>query len=192
MRSPLYSKKSLLDIGAAGPLAGVVVAIPAVIIGLRLSEVRAISQLQGGLSLGSSLLFSFLSRISIGVVPDNYDIILHPIAFAGWIGLLVTMLNLLPVGQLDGGHVAYAVLGRAQHRMSSYIILPILFFLGIKAWQGWLIWCLLLLFVMGTKHPPTMDDHLPLDTGRKLIGWVALVLFVLTFTPVPFTFTFIE
>jgi membrane-associated protease RseP (regulator of RpoE activity) len=100
------------------------------------------------------------------------------------------MLNLLPVGQLDGGHVAYAVLGRDQHRISSYIILPILFFLGIKAWQGWLIWCLLLLFLMGTKHPPTMDDHVPLDAGRKLIGWIALILFVLTFTPVPFAFNF--
>jgi membrane-associated protease RseP (regulator of RpoE activity) len=190
MRSPLHSKKSLLDIGAAGPLAGVVVAVPAVIIGLRLSEIQPVSDLKGGLSLGSSLLFSFLSKISIGVVPDNYDIVLHPIAFAGWIGLLVTMLNLLPVGQLDGGHVAYAVLGRQRHRMASYIVLPILFFLGIKAWQGWLIWCLLLLFLMGTKHPPTIDDHVPLDSGRKLIGWIALILFVLTFTPVPFSFNF--
>ncbi len=190
MRSPLYSKKSLLDIGAAGPLAGVVVAIPAVIIGLRLSEIQPVSQLQGGISLGSSLLFSFLSRFAVGNIPDNYDIILHPMAFAGWIGLLVTMLNLLPVGQLDGGHVAYAVLGRQRHRMASYVILPILFILGIRAWQGWLIWCVLLLFVMGTKHPPTMDDYLPLDPRRKFIGWLALVLFVLTFTPVPFSFTF--
>jgi membrane-associated protease RseP (regulator of RpoE activity) len=192
MRSPLYSKRALLDIGAAGPLAGVMVAIPAVIIGLRLSEIRAVSNLKGGLSLGSSLLFSFLSRVSVGVVPDNHDILLHPIAFAGWIGLLVTMLNLLPVGQLDGGHVAYAVLGRQRHRMTSYVMLPILFILGIEAWQGWLVWCVLLLFVMGTKHPPTMDDHLSLDKGRKLIGWTALVLFILTFTPVPFVFNFIE
>jgi membrane-associated protease RseP (regulator of RpoE activity) len=191
MRSPLYSKRALLDVGAAGPLAGVIVAIPAVIVGLQLSEIRPLSQLpEGGISLGSSLLFSLLSRLVIGVVPDNYDILLHPVAFAGWIGLLVTMLNLLPVGQLDGGHVAYAVLGQQWHRISSYLMLPILFILGIKAWEGWLVWCVLLIFVTGTKHPPTMDDYLPLDPGRKLIGWLALLLFILTFTPAPFMFKF--
>ena len=112
MRSPLYSKRSLLDIGAAGPLAGVVVAIPATMIGLYFSEIKPIAGMQGGISLGSSLLFSFLSRITIGVVPEHYDIFLHPMAFAGWIGLLVTMLNLIPVGQLDGGHIAYAIFGQ--------------------------------------------------------------------------------
>lgn len=192
MRSPLYSKKSLLDIGATGPLAGVVVAIPAVIIGLQRSEIRPVSGIESGIGLGESLLFSFLSRISIGTVPEGYDIILHPVAFAGWIGLLVTMLNLLPVGQLDGGHVAYAVLGREWHRRAVYVVLPVLFILGIQAWQGWLIWCLLLLFVMGTKHPPTMDDHRPLDPRRKLIGWIALILFVLTFTPAPFSINLFE
>jgi membrane-associated protease RseP (regulator of RpoE activity) len=186
MRSPVYSKRALLDIGAAGPLAGVIVAIPAIIIGLQLSEIRPIAGLGGGISLGSSLLFSFLARISVGVVPENYDLVLHSTAFAGWIGLLVTMLNLLPVGQLDGGHIAYAVLGPQWHRRASAFILPALFVLGLVGWKGWVIWCVLLFFVMGTKHPPTMDDHRPLNTERKVIGWIALVLFVLTFTPVPF------
>ena len=192
MKSPLYSKKSLLDIGATGPLAGVVIAIPAVIVGLRLSDIRPMSGLQGGISLGSSLLFSLLSRISVGVVPEEFDIVLHPVAFAGWIGLLVTMLNLLPVGQLDGGHVAYALLGKKWHRRAGYAVLPILFLLGIRAWQGWLIWSLLLLFVMGVKHPPTMDDGYPLDRQRKIIGWIALGLFILTFTPAPFMINFFE
>ncbi len=190
MRSPLHSKRALLDIGAAGPLAGVVVAIPAIVIGLQLSEIRPITGTHGGISLGSSLLFSFLARISVGVVPDNYDIFLHPIAFAGWIGTLVTMLNLLPVGQLDGGHIAYAVLGKHIHRLASYIILPLLFVLGVAAWKGWLVWCLLLFFLMGTKHPPTRDEYLPLNRGRKVIGWIALLLFILTFTPVPFHISF--
>lgn len=188
MRSPMYSKRSLLDIGAAGPLAGVIVAIPATIIGLLLSEVRSVSGIQGGISLGSSLLFSFLARIFIGVIPENYDIFLHPMAFAGWIGLLVTMLNLIPIGQLDGGHIAYAVLGERWHRLAARIILPLLLLLGIIAWKGWLVWCVLLFFVMGTKHPPTIDDHIPLDNNRKVIGWISLVLFVLTFTPNPFQF----
>ncbi len=190
MRSPLYSKRSLLDIGAAGPIAGVLVAIPATVIGLYLSEIKTTVGMQGGISLGSSLLFSFLSRITIGVVPEQHDIFLHPMAFAGWIGLLVTMLNLLPVGQLDGGHIAYAILGRKYHYLLSYIILPVMLILGIVAWQGWLLWCVLLLFVIGRKHPPTMDDYRPLDTTRKVIGWIALALFVLTFTPNPFQVSF--
>jgi membrane-associated protease RseP (regulator of RpoE activity) len=130
--------------------------------------------------------------MSVGVVPEEYDIVLHPVAFAGWIGLLVTMLNLLPVGQLDGGHVAYALLGKQWHRRAGYTVLPILFLLGIRAWQGWLVWCILLLFVMGVKHPPTMDDVYPLDIQRKIIGWVALGLFLLTFTPAPFAINFFE
>ena len=190
MKSPLYSKRSLLDVGAAGPLAGVAIAIPAILIGLRLSEIRLVAGMKGGIGLGSSLLFELLSRIAVGVVPDNYDIVLHPIAFAGWIGLVVTMLNLLPIGQLDGGHIAYALFGRQWHRLLSYLVLPVLFVLGVKGWEGWLIWCVLSLFVMGTKHPPTLDDHLPLDKNRQLIGGLALVIFILTFTPVPFTFDF--
>jgi membrane-associated protease RseP (regulator of RpoE activity) len=226
MRSPLYSKKSLFDIGVTGPLAGVVVAVPAIIFGLRLSEIRAVSELRGGLALGSSLLFSFLSKITVGNVPDNHDIILHPIAFAGWFGLLVTMFNLLPVGQLDGGHIAYAVLGHYWHRKIASAILPLLLFLGILpipqilfmliipsgmrdlewvlyvqqwlewlagyGWIGWLIWYVLLRSVIKVVHPPTIDDALPLGKGRKLIGWIALVLFVLTFTPVPLRFIFME
>lgn len=190
MRSPLRSKRALLDIGAAGPLAGIIIAIPATIIGLQLSEIRPVTGVQGGISLGSSLLFSFLARVSVGVVPDNYDIFLHPMAFAGWIGMLVTMLNLLPVGQLDGGHIAYAVLGKHLHHVASYIILPLLFVLGIIAWKGWLIWSALLFFVMGTQHPPTMDEYLPLNIERKVIGWIALTVFILTFTPIPFQISF--
>jgi membrane-associated protease RseP (regulator of RpoE activity) len=226
MRSPLHSKKALFDIGITGPFAGIVVAIPATIIGLRLSEIRAVSQLQGGLSLGSSLLFSFLSNISVGVVPGNYDIILHPVAFAGWLGLLITMFNLLPVGQLDGGHISYAVLGSHHHRKIASVILPLLLIIGSLpvplllseliippamerfwwilyaqewlewlasyGWIGWLVWYMILRFVIKPVHPPTMDDHVSLGKGRKLIGWTALTLFVLTFTPVPFAFNLIE
>ena len=130
MRSPVSTKRALFDIGVAGPLSGVIVAIPAIIVGLRLSEIRAVSELKGGLTLGSSLLFSLLSRVSVGSVPDGYDIVLHSVAFAGWIGLLVTMINLLPVGQLDGGHVTYAVLGRGWHAKIASGILPLLLVIG--------------------------------------------------------------
>jgi membrane-associated protease RseP (regulator of RpoE activity) len=130
MRSPVSSKRALFDIGVAGPLSGVLVAIPAIVVGLRLSEVRVASELTGGLHLGSSLLFLLLSRISVGLVPEGHDIVLHSIAFAGWIGLLVTMINLLPVGQLDGGHVTYAVFGRRWHAKIVSVILPLLLIIG--------------------------------------------------------------
>ena len=118
MRSLVRDRRMLMDVGAAGPLVGVVVAIPLLIAGLRLSEVKLI-QGEAGMNLGSSLLLSLLSRIVVGPLPEGYDIVIHPVGFAGWIGLLVTALNLLPVGQLDGGHVAYALFGEWQNRISK-------------------------------------------------------------------------
>jgi membrane-associated protease RseP (regulator of RpoE activity) len=186
MRAPVKDKNSLFDIGVAGPLAGVLVAIPVLIIGLKLSEVKFIdiSPEKCGLSLGSSLLFELLSKLILGELPENYNIILHPIAFAGWIGLLVTALNLIPVGQLDGGHIAYAVFGERAEKISK-VVLIILLVLGLFGWPGWLVWAALLL-IMRLKHPPPLDFWTPLDKKRKALGWVTLAIFISTFTPVPF------
>lgn len=183
MRSPLLDRKALLDIGASGPLVGVAISIPFLIAGLRLSEVTMAAE-PGGAVLGSSILFSVLAKLTLGSLPENCDILIHPMGFAGWIGLLVTSLNLLPVGQLDGGHVAYAVLGEKQNRL-SVIIVFFLFVLGFLGWKGWFIWGSLLL-IMGLRHPRPLDIWTPLDMKRKIIGWVTLVIFVLTFTPMPF------
>jgi membrane-associated protease RseP (regulator of RpoE activity) len=105
-------------------------------------------------------------------------------AFSGWIGLLVTAINLIPVGQLDGGHVAYAVLGRKQHILSKLMVLSMVI-MGLTGWSGWLIWAALLM-IMGLQHPPVVYDWIPLDEKRMVIGWITLTDFVLTFTPVPF------
>lgn len=183
MKSPILDRRTLLDIGVAGPLAGFVVAVPVLLVGLMLSEMR-VSVAETGLELGNSILFSFLSWIVFGSLPDQIDIVLHPIAFSGWIGLLVTCFNLLPVGQLDGGHIAYAVFGRRQATLAKFMIL-ILLILGLTGWMGWLIWALILLF-MKLPHPPVVYDWIPLDGKRRIIGWIAMSLFVLTFTPVPF------
>jgi membrane-associated protease RseP (regulator of RpoE activity) len=183
MKSPIMDRRTLLDIGVAGPLAGVVVAIPALFIGLSLSEIVP-SVPEEGISLGTSLLFSLVVRIVNGAMPAEVNLILHPIAFAGWIGLLVTSLNLLPVGQLDGGHVAYAVLGKKQQVVAKALLIA-LFFLGVFGWMGWLVWGGILL-VMGINHPPVVYDWIPLDFRRKIVGWLALVLFLMTFTPAPF------
>lgn len=189
MRSPVSSKRALFDIGVAGPLSGVVVAIPAIIIGLRLSEIRAVSDLDGGLHLGSSLLFLLLARIAVGIIPKGHDIVLHSVAFAGWIGLLVTMLNLLPVGQLDGGHVTYAVLGRRWHAKIVSGILPLLLLLGCLP-----IPHLLLEMAIGANGNTayhwisTFRDILEGMAGYGWIGWLlwyALLRYVIKVTHPP-------
>lgn len=184
MRSPVRDQRMLLDVGAAGPLVGVAVCIPFLILGLRFSEVKLI-QGPAGMTLGSSLLLSLMSWLVLGPIPKGYDIVIHPVGFAGWIGLLVTSLNLLPIGQLDGGHVAYALLGERQNKISKYVFLAILA-LGIFGWQGWLLWSLLL-FIMGFRHPPPLHWWVSLDRKRKVIGWLTVAIFILTFIPVPFS-----
>lgn len=183
MRSPVRDRRMLLDVGATGPLVGLAVAIPFLILGLKLSEVKVIPE-QMGTSLGSSLILSFLTWLVMGPIPEGYDVVIHPIGFAGWIGLLVTSLNLLPIGQLDGGHVAYALWGERQNRMSKYVFLALLA-LGIFGWSGWLFWAFLL-YIMGFRHPPLVEWWIPLDPARKFIGRVTVVIFFLTFIPIPF------
>ena len=184
MRSPARDPKMLLDIGAAGPLVGVVVSVPLVALGLSLSEVKQIEG-QVGTSLGDSILLWLISRVVVGPIPPGYDVVIHPVGFAGWIGLLVTSLNLLPVGQLDGGHVVYALLGERQNRISKLVFVGLLA-LGVLGWEGWLVWGVLLL-IMGFRHPPPVEWWVPLDRKRKVIGWLTIAVFILTFIPVPFS-----
>lgn len=184
MRSPINNRKILLDIGVAGPLTGVVVAVPLLVLGFHLSEVKSI-QGHSGAMLGSSLLLSLINWLMVGPLPEGYDIIIHPVGFAGWIGLLITSLNLLPVGQLDGGHVAYALLGEIQNKISK-IVFAALIVLGVFGWYGWLFWGVLLYF-LGFRHPPPLEGWIPLGPGRKAIGWLALAILILTFIPVPFS-----
>lgn len=180
-------RQVLFDIGVAGPVAGLVLAIPACLIGLKLSHVVDVSAMAGGTEkLGSSLLFQWFSDLIFGKLPPGRDVLLHPIAFAGWAGLFVTSLNLLPVGQLDGGHVMYALLGRRAHLVS------ILFALGFLAMalvvnRSWLLMAALIL-AFGLRHPPTGDDTRPISPGRRRLGIALLILFFLTFTPKPFQF----
>ncbi len=182
-RSPIMDKRALLDIGATGPLAGFITSIIVTIIGLNFSTIITIPEEKEVLGLGSSLIFSILSYLVIGHVPEGQDILLHPIAFAGWIGFFITSLNLLPIGQLDGGHIVYAVFGR-WHRLISITMIAILTVFGVFTWQGWLFWAVLVT-ILGIKHPPLMDGQIALDRRRKIIGWLSLTVFVLTFIPLP-------
>ncbi|OGW45889.1 MAG: hypothetical protein A2Y66_08295 [Nitrospirae bacterium RBG_13_41_22] len=184
MKSPIMTRKALVDIGASGPIAGFIISVIVSMIGLSLSKVVAIGETKGALGLGDSLLFSFLSDMILNYQPGFQDIALHPVAFAGWIGLFVTSLNLIPIGQLDGGHIAYALLGE-KHFLLSNILVATMVLLGLLLWEGWTIWAVLLI-ILGLRHPPVLQWEVPLDTKRRFIGWVSLTIFVFTFIPVPF------
>lgn len=187
MQSSPSDRRSLFDVGASGPLAGLVVAVPAVIVGLHFSTVSPPGSATGGITLGSSLLLSLLTWLTLGLLPDEANIIMHPVGFAGWIGLFVTSINLLPIGQLDGGHVAYALFGRKQIWVSRAAVISILALGLMRWWDGWLIWGILLL-LLGLGHPPPLEQGMPLDMKRKRLGWAVLIVLVMTFTPVPFSF----
>ena len=185
MKSPINTRNALMDIGASGPIAGFIVALIATVIGLFLSKVVPVNKVEGMITLGDSLLFKALTRLIVGSVPDGYDVILHPVAFAGWIGLFVTALNLIPIGQLDGGHIVYALIGERHARLSK-VLIGVMVGLGLLLWEGWLVWAVLLI-VLGSKHPPIIYSDFPLDQQRRRIGWLAVAIFVLTFIPVPIT-----
>jgi membrane-associated protease RseP (regulator of RpoE activity) len=185
MRGPILNRRALFDIGVAGPLAGFAVAVLALIVGLYLSTVVDRTS-TFGLQLGEPLLLKFMAWMIIGPLPVQADVLLHPIAFAAWFGLFVTSLNLIPIGQLDGGHVAYALWGNRQRTM-AFAVIPMLILLGFVGWPGWFIWAFMA-GVWGLAHPPVVDPHIPLGRGRILVGWIAFAVFVLTFAPVPFSF----
>ncbi|GMR04286.1 MAG: site-2 protease family protein [Thermodesulfobacteriota bacterium] len=184
IKSSITTKNALVDIGAAGPLAGFVVAVFVTAIGLKFSTVLPRFYTGPTLELGSSLLFGGLSYLIVGSVPRGFDVMLHPVAFAGWIGFFVTAMNLLPIGQLDGGHILYALLGR-RHRIFSILMVTTMVALGFLTWPGWFIWAALI-YLIGLWHPPVDDYYVPMDRRRKLTSICALIVFVLTFIPMPF------
>ncbi|MGD9763575.1 MAG: site-2 protease family protein [Candidatus Binatia bacterium] len=189
MRSLPRTRRALFDIGAAGPWGGIAVAVPALILGLSLSEVQVVGEPpMAGWMLGDSLLFRALVWLTCGVSTHDATIVLHPIALAGWVGLFVTALNLMPVGQLDGGHVVYAALGERWHRWISLGTVGALLFLGVSAAPSWLLWATLLA-VLGVRHPRLPDGLTALDRPRRWGVAATLLLFALTFMPDPISFS---
>lgn len=190
IESPIPDRRSLLEIGIAGPLAGFLVALPLAVAGLRLSHVAAHTAAAAGpsggmgIGLGDSLLFALLERLVLGPLPPSASLVLHPVAFAAWIGFFVTAINLLPVGQLDGGHVLYALAGSRQEGISRAILL-VLAFLGFL-WWGWFLWGGLLL-LLGPRHPPVLEEGSTLAWRERVLGGVGALLLLLTLAPAPFT-----
>jgi len=186
IREPIPAKRMLFDIGIAGPIAGFVVAVPALFIGLAMSHVVRIPPHFTGAELGEPLLFKLASWLVWGNPPRGYSINMHPVAFAAWFGLLATALNLFPIGQLDGGHISYSVLGRKSSNVTLTMIAAAIVLTYYSA--SWLVWTglmLVMLAVFGRHHPPVPDEDVPLDRTRMILALVALGMFVLCFTPAP-------
>lgn len=211
MKGVPKNKRILFDIGVAGPLAGMLVAIPVLFVGLRLSSLGSIDASPGSFIEGNSLMYLFAKfavfgkflpePASFGNMPPflywlryfftgqpspigGTDVFIHPVAFAGWAGLLVTALNLVPAGTLDGGHVVYSLFGQKARKAFPYLIV-LMAVLGFF-WSGWWLWAFIL-FWLGRVNAETLDQITPLDSNRRMVAILVIVLFVLVFTPVPFS-----
>jgi membrane-associated protease RseP (regulator of RpoE activity) len=187
-RSPIPHRRALLYIGAFGPIPGFIVSLAAAIIGIYLSEVRPLPAPTGDMLMpiyGDSMLFALLVKLMHGSIPAGHDIFLSPYAWAGWIGLLITSLNLMPIGQLDGSHILYALIGNKQ-RMAGWGFFGGLIVMAI-IWQGWIVWIGLTLLVLMVAHPEVPESG-KLSGAEKVIGWLCMAILVLTFVPVPVKF----
>ncbi len=187
IRQPIPTKRMLFDIGVAGPIAGFVVAVPALFVGIGLSRVvPAQEATEFTVFLGEPLLFRFAAWAVWGTAVEGATLNVHPMGFAAWVGLLATALNLFPIGQLDGGHISYAVFG-ARSTLVTLASAAVLFALAFHS-PSWIVWAVLMvvmLVALGPRHPRTLDHDVPIDRTRMLVAAFALVIFVLCFTPAP-------
>jgi membrane-associated protease RseP (regulator of RpoE activity) len=202
MRSPARDRNSLFDIAAAGPLAGLAVAFPAIVVGLAWSNVVPAPP-EGYAAFGNSLLTWALAYVRFGPIPPGYMLFTHPMADAAWAGFLVTALNLFPVGQLDGGRIAYALFGRHHRAIGKATVAALLLFgVGAFLWSlastdgdvvlavvsslNWFVWAGLISLLVGFHHTPPLDDLSPISPGRRVVGVVCLLLLVLMLPPFVF------
>ena len=213
IKSQITSKKALFDIGVAGPIFGIIATVPILFIGLKLSQVVPLADFENSsaIGLGSSLIFTFFVEVIFGNIKEGYDLLLHPVAFAGWIGLFVTALNLIPSGQLDGGHLVYSIFSKKVHSLISNISIVFLILLGVgtepfvelleavsvdisglnkslifEGWLGWLFWAFILK-ILGTNHPPTMYEENDIGGKRKVVAVLTLLVFIGCFMLFPFS-----
>jgi membrane-associated protease RseP (regulator of RpoE activity) len=191
MRSPPASRKALFDVAVAGPLAGLVIAVPALLLGLRFSTITAGTDgtmthgFLHGATVGSSILFTVLTKVSLGDAAQYGALVqLSPLAFAGWLGLFITALNLLPVGQLDGGHITRAMFGSRVGQTISSVAMWSLFLLALFVWPGLMMWALIVFLIAGRGTPP-LNDLTTLDAGRLAVGYVAIMILILILAPMP-------
>jgi membrane-associated protease RseP (regulator of RpoE activity) len=182
IKGPIPHRRALFDVGIAGPLAGFVVTIPVLLFGLYGASFVPDAATEGGILLGDPLLLTWAARLFLGTTPEGMTLTLGPVGLAAWFGLFLTGLNLLPIGQLDGGHVTYALLGERAavvSRLGFWGCVGLIYF-----GPNWLVWSGLLL-LLGRRHPRTLDDHAPVGDGRAVVGLIGLVVFIVSFVPNP-------
>ena len=186
--APVRSKRELFDIGAAGPLAGFAALLPFLLWGVALSRPVPLPPPPAGIAEmillvpGRSLGLRLATWVAHGPLPDGHILDLHPFALAAWVGLLATALNLLPLGQLDGGHILYSLAGPGHRRLAVVLWLALLALALV--WPGWALWCLVIL-ILGLRHPPVIDELRPLDRRRRWLAALVLLIFLFSFAPVP-------
>ena len=186
IREAFPNRTALFDIGVGGPIAGFIVLIPALFIGMSLSTVVPEPTGQGVFYMGEPLLFKAVAALQFGSIPDGMTINIHPMVFAAWFGMLATALNLLPFGQLDGGHITYATLGRWSTPISMATVgLAIVMTYNSSSWMFMTLMMLVMLLLLGPRHPRVIYEHEPLAPGRRFVAFLALVIFIVCFTPVP-------
>jgi len=188
IREAFPSKKALFDIGVAGPIAGFVMLLPLLFWGVSLSQLVPVTHGDDMIYFGEPLLYKLAAWLHFGTIPSGYDVSIHPMAFAAWWGMLATALNLMPFGQLDGGHIVYSVMKRPrQAAIASVVTLIAAALLTTRSlsWISMLVIMVLMALFLGLQHPRVIDEETPLGPGRRLLAVFALVMFILCFTPVP-------
>jgi membrane-associated protease RseP (regulator of RpoE activity) len=186
IRGPIPHRRALFDIGVAGPLAGFVVCLPVLWLGISTATVQSLAPDAGGLFFGEPLAFQWVARLVHGAIPDDKTLVIGQLGLAAWFGLFVTALNLMPIGQLDGGHLTYALLRRRARlisRVGSWVCVGLVYFS-----PSWILWALLVR-VLGRRHPPTLDDEAPVGRGRVWVGLLSLAVLVVCFVPNPIVFS---
>jgi membrane-associated protease RseP (regulator of RpoE activity) len=185
MKSPAQHRRALLYVAAAGPIAGFCVALPAVIYAYATSSVAPIHALDSGIyfDLGEPLLLQLVGRLIVGPIPAGSYLDIHSVGAAAWFGLLVTMFNLMPIGQLDGGHIVYAILGHHARHVSR-VVIGALLLMGFFFFEGWFIWAFLG-WLTSLRHPVILDQQSPLSQRSRAIAGITLAIFVLCFMPEP-------
>ena len=186
IREAFPNRTVLFDIGVAGPIGGFVVLVPLLFWGMGMSNVIPVPPDMVGLSLGEPLLFRVAAWLQFGAIPDGHSVNIHPVAFAAWFGMLATAWNLLPFGQLDGGHLTYATLGDRSRFVSVATVAAaiVMCFISIS-WLLMTLVMVVMLVLLGPRHPRVLDEHEPLGRGRFALAVFALVMFIVCFTPAP-------
>jgi membrane-associated protease RseP (regulator of RpoE activity) len=183
----IANRRSLFDIAVSGPLAGIVIALPVAWYGVQQSEVRVFENHAASIRFGDPLILKGMVYLKHGPLAENEDVVINPLLFAGWVGIFLTGLNLMPIGQLDGGHVLYTLLGKRAHMVALMAWLGIIAYMILAQYWGFVV-IVGLLGLMGLRHPPTSNDAMPLGTTRTIIGWLTMALLFVCFTPQPIQF----